>query len=227
MTIPKNAGLSRLAGEVFSYPVKKKHQPRRLDPNWGGIIWLEDQAETNTEIAEEYDAGEPMPGGGSEFKIQRALGWYNAKRSMYPSPMFQTFSGFKAHMITYTDPCPACDDWSRTSRCPEHHDRDGVAGLDMEHKRRVARANERAQREQEPFLEHLQRQYEEAARLIRNQELLDPNRWVPDARERVASLADMTIDIEGTFDPGILEITGETVQSASSTVQIEVESNDR
>lgn len=155
MTIPKSAGLSRLADVadesigVHSYPVKKKGQPRRLDPNWGAINWLESETETDTEISEEYDAGESVFDGegnflGTDFLIQRALGYFSARQAgMYPWPMFQTFATFKASMSPYPDPCPDCDDWSRTSRCEVHHDQDGVAGLKMGDERRRARQRER------------------------------------------------------------------------------------
>lgn len=148
MTIPKNAGLSHLAdvareayGVELYYPIKKRRQPRRLDPNWAGIEWLEQQSETDTEISEEYDAGE-YDGGETVFRVQRALGWNSARRmGMYPWPMFQCFPAvsFKASMFRYLDPCPDCDDWSRTSKCEVHHDRDGVAGLKMGHERRNRR----------------------------------------------------------------------------------------
>lgn len=40
----------------------------------------------------------------------------------YSRPMFQLFiDGVgSALMRSYRDPCPACDDWSRTSKCSEH-----------------------------------------------------------------------------------------------------------
>lgn len=144
MTIPKNAGPSRLADTDPHYPVKRKGQPRRLDPNWAGIEWLERQSETDTEVAETYDIGEAPPGSfASEIRVQRALGWYSARRKgMYPWPMFQTFATFKANMLRYLDPCPACDDWSRTSQCEEHHD-EGVAGLKIGEERRRARMYQR------------------------------------------------------------------------------------
>lgn len=156
MTIPKNAGLSHLADVsneqalTFHYPVKKKGQPRQLRPNLDAIRYLEIESETDTEIHSEHDAGETVWEDGAcvgfEFKVQRALGYFSAcQRSMYPWPMFQVFqvSGFKAKMIGYLSPCPDCDDWSRTSRCTEHHDRDGVAGLKMGDERRRARQRER------------------------------------------------------------------------------------
>lgn len=152
MTIPKDAGLSRLADVcneqalTFHYPIKQKGQPRRLRPNLDAIRYLEIEQEQPTEIFELYDAGEALPGTSvSEYKIQRANGWYDAKRGgHYPRPMFQTFDLeiSSSSQVIYPEPCPACDDWSRTSRCEEHHDLDGVAGLRMGADRRSAR-NER------------------------------------------------------------------------------------
>ena len=154
MTIPKKAGSSHLAdvsneqAPTFHYPVKKKGEPRRLRPNLDAIHWLEDESETDTEISEEYDAGEysAQSPTGCEFKVQRANGWYDAERaSMYPRPMFQTFDLeiSSSSMVPYLKPCPACDDWSRTSRCSEHHDEDGVAGLRMGADRRAERNTRR------------------------------------------------------------------------------------
>lgn len=139
--------LSRLMDAAFPadhYPVRQKRQPRRLNPNWDGIRWLEEQSEADTEIHSEMGAGEYNPNSptGCEFKIQRALGYYRAKRAgMYPRPMFQVLrpGAGSAPQLSYPDPCPACDDWSRTSRCTEHHDRDGVAGLAKGYERREAR----------------------------------------------------------------------------------------
>lgn len=148
MTIPKNAGLSRLAeaaSPIEYYPIKKKGQPRRLRPNLDAIRYLEAEQEQPTEIFELYDAGEAIPGSFvSEYKIQRANGWYDAKRDgMYPRPMFQTFDLVisSSNMVPYLEPCPDCDDWSRTSKCEEHFD-DGSEGLRKGADRRAAR-NER------------------------------------------------------------------------------------
>lgn len=149
MTIPKNAGLSHLAdvaNPIKHYPIKKKGQRRRLVPNWDAIRYLEDESWTDTEISEELDAGEAVLDDdavhlGTEFKIQRALGYFSARqKGMYPWPMFQTFpaTSFKINSVPYS-PCPDCDDFSRTSKCEVHHDRDGVAGLKMGDERRRGR----------------------------------------------------------------------------------------
>jgi len=120
-----------MADEAFDcYPVKRRGERRRLNPNREGIAWLEEQSETDTEISVTY-------GMGDDFLVHRALGYHSARRrDMYPWPMFQTFSGFKANMLPCLDPCPHCDNWARTSRCTSHHDLDGIAGLKMGGKRR-------------------------------------------------------------------------------------------
>jgi len=125
--------------EVFDcYPVRHRGERRRLNPNQAGIAWLEEQSETDTEIAEIYSVAI------GELRVQRALGYYSAKRrDMYPWPMFQTFSDFKANMLPYPNPCPDCDDWARTSRCTSHHDLDGIAGLKMGDGRRQTRQAQR------------------------------------------------------------------------------------
>lgn len=126
--------------EEFCYPVKRRGERRRLNPNQAGIAWLEEQSDTDTEIASTYETGEPAEDGQYEFVVHRALGWHSARqRGMYPWPMFQVISGFKASRFSYPRPCPACDDWSRTSQCADHHDRDGVAGLAMGYQRQQAR----------------------------------------------------------------------------------------
>jgi len=127
--------------EEFCYPVKRRGERRRLNPNRDGIAWLEEQSETDTEISMTYPTGEILRSEDgetySDFLVHRALGYYSARqRDMYPWPMFQVHAGFKASMLSYS-PCPGCDDWARTSRCTSHHDRDGVAGLKRGYRRRI------------------------------------------------------------------------------------------
>jgi hypothetical protein len=248
MTIPKNAGLSHLADVsneqalTFHYPVKKKGQPRRLRPNLDAIRYLEIESETDTEIREEYGAGEAVFNDeevylGVEFKIERALGYFSARqRNMYPWPMFQVFqvSGFKAKMIGYLSPCPDCDDWSRTSRCTEHHDRDGFAGLKKGDERRRARQRERdratGRRVVNAYASPNSGLVRDANGNIRvavdspeplylsavPDELYRPvrERWA----EAVASLPDGSITINNV----VLEVNGETLQGVQSfTIHID------
>lgn len=108
MTIPKNAG---------HYPVKKKHQPRRLDPNWDGIIWLEYRSEAHVEVRWTY----PMMSD-EGFTVQRAQGWVRASEGRnFPRPMFQVFAdGASGTLPLSRRPCEACDDFSRSWACEEH-----------------------------------------------------------------------------------------------------------
>lgn len=119
MTIPKHAGLSRLAeaaSPVEYYPVKRRGQRRRLTPNWDAINWLERETETDCEISDEA----PL-----DFGMTRiiALGWFSAKRrGMHPRRMFDIFGleASSSSTVAYPKPCPDCLDFSRTWACTEH-----------------------------------------------------------------------------------------------------------
>lgn len=123
MTIPKYAGLSRLAeaaSPIEYYPVKRRGQKRRLLPNWDAINWLERETEGDTEISDVQVLGTSEEW--AEMNGVRALGWYGAKRrNMYPRRMFDIFrlEASSTGLVTYT-PCEACDDFSRTWACTEH-----------------------------------------------------------------------------------------------------------
>lgn len=142
MTIPKNAGLSRLADTALeieaerarqdgiqiltSYPVKKRGEPRRLVPNQAGIEWLESDANdfnTDTEIEEWRRGAEGYYG----------LHYYStvgAVNHTYSRPMFQILERDAFHTAPQTvqgdDTC--CYDFHRTWNCEAHpevpYDRD-------------------------------------------------------------------------------------------------------
>lgn len=82
----------------------------------------------NTEIIYHMERG--LDG----WEIQRAAGRY---KGTYSRPMFETFEDGVTSAIrkSYPDPCPACDDWSRTSKCTEHYE---IAWQDGEFKGPVA-----------------------------------------------------------------------------------------
>jgi hypothetical protein len=125
--------------EWADYPVRRRGERRRLNPNQAGINWLEGEAfQAATEITEIYLAGEL-----NEFRVSVADGWYGAKHNgMYPRPMFQVFGLEVSSMIgRQVTPCPDCDNWAYTSRCQVHHDRDGIAGLEMGPSRRTTGAH--------------------------------------------------------------------------------------
>ena len=126
MTIPKSAGLSRLADVsneqalTFHYPVKKRGEKRRLRPNLDAIRYLEIEAETDTEIESVNQLGNTEEW--AEMYGVRALGWYSAKRAgHYPRRMFDVFAleTSSSNSVSYT-PCAACDDFSRSWACADH-----------------------------------------------------------------------------------------------------------
>ena len=102
------------------YPVRKRGEARRLNPNYPGIHWLERESQGETELlgSDEYD---PWNNG---LKILRARGYYKARHNGYPRRMFDLFGPdyTSAYNVEYWFPCPACDDWARTSRCADHPD---------------------------------------------------------------------------------------------------------
>jgi hypothetical protein len=102
------------------YPVKRKGEPRRLNPNLDGIAWLEGGRFLDDTDLELTSVGRLI-----------ALGWYEARqKGMYPRALFETFD-IQASSFTPQNylGCPGCDDFSRTARCADHHDRDGIGGL--------------------------------------------------------------------------------------------------
>ena len=113
----KNAGLSHLAdvaNEADHYPVKKRWEPRRLNPNYDAIRWLEEATHEATKIA----WSEPDRCTDEELQILHAEG---ADVRNYNRPMFQVlprdaFSGMGA-LVT---PCMACDRFDRSWACEEH-----------------------------------------------------------------------------------------------------------
>lgn len=97
------------------YPVKRRGQRRRLDPNWDAIRWLEDETLDDTEIVVATPVGLGM------IRLI-TLGWYTAKgRKMYPRRMFEVFAleASSTTPVTYT-PCEACDNYAYTWACTEH-----------------------------------------------------------------------------------------------------------
>lgn len=136
------SGLSQLADAArdltqpreAAYPVKRKGERRRLNPNRDGIAWLEGEAfHSNTEIIG-VKAGED---GVTYITSAGAVA-----ATLHVRPMFQVFKDGGAYMFRHFS-CPDCDDWSRTSRCDRHHDRDGVRGLVLGASRGVVLRRER------------------------------------------------------------------------------------
>ena len=127
MPIPKNAGLSHLADVarrdglqiLHSYPIKKKWQPRRLNPNLAGIKWLESDAngfddDTEIQYIEQVSNEDP------ELLIQYS---YGREKMSYSRPMFQIIrrDAFSGSRLSVT-PCP-CDRFEKSwdaTRCETH-----------------------------------------------------------------------------------------------------------
>lgn len=123
----KHSGLSRLAdvareatGEAAHYPVKKKGERRRLDPNWTAIAWLEADTLDDTEIVYTADLeiiGMPglltlMAAG----KTRALVGRTSQCRRMIDVFSLDTSS---THPTSYK-PCPYCDNFAVSWNCPEH-----------------------------------------------------------------------------------------------------------
>jgi hypothetical protein len=124
----KHGGLSHLADTAATlqgedhYPVKRRGQKRRLNPNWTAIAWLEANQITETELEELPEYGRDVRDG--VYSV-RALGWFTAKRNgHYARPIFQLLpvDASSSNQINYADPCPACLDFSRSWACEEHHE---------------------------------------------------------------------------------------------------------
>lgn len=134
----KHSGLSQLADAAFAhYPVRRKGERRRLNPNTDGIKWLEGEAFLEATRIVEFDVA--VDG----LQSYLTSGWHAAKRGgNYVRPMFQVFGMEVSSSATmaYT-PCPDCDNWARTSKCETHHDLDGFDGLVKGSGRRRARAD--------------------------------------------------------------------------------------
>jgi hypothetical protein len=144
----------------------------------------------------------------------------------YARPMFQVLprDAFSCGAIVVT-PCRACDDFSRSWACEEHHE----LPWDAEKGR-----FQRPDRVDAPILDTLVEQYRQAMHMIAENQFppVDGRRFFTQAvqdeeRHRqvtsLFSLPSFTMTLEGTFDPNFLEITGETVQGTADTVRIEVE----
>lgn len=110
---------SLAADKEDHYPVKQRRRPRRLNPNWAGIAWLEAKSLPATRIVAKH----PAERGGSDLYTLIAAGRSMAAMHGCPRPMFQLFETTVSSALLRRSvgaACPDCDDWSRTARCPEH-----------------------------------------------------------------------------------------------------------
>lgn len=237
--MPKNSGLSHLADVarrdglqiLHSYPIRKKREPRRLNPNLAGIEWLESDA-NNFDDDTEIEGSGPMEGTGlpadakPEFLVDYAAG---RERKSNPRPMFQiiprdAFSG----MAPSVQPCPGCYDFARAWTCPDHAERhydpdhkvwrivhtpdapgcecNGCQPVGFSAPEAITETYRRIVAAEQPGL---------AGSFFTNA-VLEQHREA-DLRDRLAQLEDDSIT--GTFT---LEITGDTLQADGATIQIEV-----
>lgn len=123
-----NFGLSDVASDEDHYPVRRRGEKRRLNPNRAGIAWLDGQAAVQSvpTIAQWcYDdkstwwqgitAGEPW------IKVWRATGFRGGNT---PRPMLQAFRVDKIGrgMRSNGTCCPDCYDFAYSdSRCDRGH----------------------------------------------------------------------------------------------------------
>jgi hypothetical protein len=102
------------------YPVKRKGERRRLDPNWTGIAWLEADTLEATEILEgDWDAG--LPGDGLKRQISRGWSWAKADRTSQGRPIFQAIplSASSTGPVWHAG-CAGCYDFAYSWNCERH-----------------------------------------------------------------------------------------------------------
>lgn len=110
-------------GSVEHYPVKRRGQKRRLDPNWPAIAWLEAESLADTEIVDTDEVTLETDGVTEIITLEHARGNYEAReRRHYPRTMFQLIEdGHSSGSPTSpASPCPDCYDFSRSWNCPDH-----------------------------------------------------------------------------------------------------------
>lgn len=115
---------TELAGGRGHYPVRRRGEVRRLNPNWTGIAWLEAQSLDDTKLLERltYSDESSMAGLFQQVYVGR---WMAYERNNHPRPMFEIFELTESSTLgaRNEDPCPACDDFAYTARCDRHEDR--------------------------------------------------------------------------------------------------------
>lgn len=120
-----NFGLSDTAFGEDHYPVRRRGEKRRLNPNLAGIAWLDRRAAevtATTETRVMSDTGTILPKNfEGAFILTRV--YPRPRVDNHLRPMFQTFNidGWSA-TGTYTDPCPDCFNMAYSdSRCKRGH----------------------------------------------------------------------------------------------------------
>lgn len=135
----KNSGLGQLAEAAKElsnpagahYPVRRRGERRELRPNWTGIAWLEAQTLKHTKVIGTIpvyaDDDNPVwythPAARLTDRISEGAPTHCTR------PMIELIDDYSVHEFRMsgpqygTNPCPDCDDWSRTARCTQHQER--------------------------------------------------------------------------------------------------------
>jgi len=111
------------------YPVRRRGERRELRPNWTAIAWLEAQTLEHTELLGTHAV---YDGDGVLWHTRTAARLADRVSEGVPRhcvrPMIELIDDYHVREEQmsgpqYSSPCPRCDDWSRTTRCPEHVER--------------------------------------------------------------------------------------------------------
>lgn len=96
------------------YPVRRRGEPRRLNPDWEAIACLEQDLDDDTEIIHRR----VMIAADEQLIIERAAG---SVVKQYRRPMIQPLPlGATSTLGQQVEPCPDCYDFHRTWACAEH-----------------------------------------------------------------------------------------------------------
>lgn len=125
----KNSGLGQLAeaaaGEEF-YPVRRRGEKRRLNPNRAAIEWLEADTFSMTDEYSRFlmtDTGGRYGAGRGEIDgtvlVTKAFG--ATLGSHHSRPMFECFDHAMVNGLTSESPCGNCDNYAYSwAGCPDH-----------------------------------------------------------------------------------------------------------
>lgn len=125
----KNSGLGQLAeaaaGEEF-YPIRRRGEKRRLNPNRAAIEWLEADTFSMTDEYSRFlmtDTGGRYGVGRCETDdavlVTRAFGANLG--SQHSRPMFECFDHAMVNGLTSESPCGNCDNYAYSwAGCPDH-----------------------------------------------------------------------------------------------------------
>ena len=124
-------GLADVASDEDYYPVRRRGEKRRLNPNRDAIEWLENDTLDLTDAGHRYlmtDLGfrlnivDATPGDDCVL-VTRAYGSHLATH--HKRPMFECFDINASKALTYRDPCPECDNLAYSFQgCQRHNDED-------------------------------------------------------------------------------------------------------